>query len=222
MNISIAILTHNEGTDYLSNLCNYLVKYNPYEVVIVDDYSTDQNTIEFLNKFSNLGFKVVQHQLNSDFAQQKNFLTEQCTGEYILNLDADEFIEESLWSVLPSILMENSDIDVFALPRLNVVSNIKQEYIDKWGWWITDVPDTTISTESVYYWPAICWPDYQTRLYKNIPSIRWKHKVHETLSGHKTITKFPTDLFYAIRHIKQLDRQIKQNEKYEQMVRNNV
>ena len=52
MKISYAILTHNEG-EYINKLLTFLVdnKRKEDEIVIVDDNSTDEATIEVLEKF---------------------------------------------------------------------------------------------------------------------------------------------------------------------------
>ena len=52
MKISYAILTHNEGED-IDKLLTFLVenKREEDEIVIVDDNSTDEKTIEVLDKF---------------------------------------------------------------------------------------------------------------------------------------------------------------------------
>jgi GT2 family glycosyltransferase len=52
MKISYAILTHNEGEE-IDKLLNFLIenKRKEDEIVIVDDNSTDDKTIEVLEKF---------------------------------------------------------------------------------------------------------------------------------------------------------------------------
>ena len=52
MKISYAILTHNEG-QYIDTLLSFLTtnKRPEDEIVIVDDFSTDLETIEILKKF---------------------------------------------------------------------------------------------------------------------------------------------------------------------------
>ena len=59
------------------------------------------------------------------------------------------------------------------------------------------------------------WPDYQTRICKNIESIQWVGKVHERLEGWKTSSIFPAEFEdWALYHPKDIDRQVKQNSLY--------
>ena len=69
--ISYAITVHNEDTS-LSLLIERIYEYiRPIdEVVIVDDYSDNPNTVAILLKQK----KVYQHKLNRNYAAQKNYL----------------------------------------------------------------------------------------------------------------------------------------------------
>ena len=75
--ISFAITTHNEG-DYIQTLLNQLIPFcneTGDEIVVVDDYSTDEFTCSLLNAYASNGdIKLVQHSLNGDFSSHKNFL----------------------------------------------------------------------------------------------------------------------------------------------------
>ena len=52
------------------------------------------------------------------------------------------------------------------------------------------------------------------RIYANKPEIKWEGKVHERITGYKTISKFPDQKEFALWHVKQIDRQEKQNKFY--------
>lgn len=220
MKVSFAITTHNEG-QYITALTKSLEKYilhtpNPtdYEIVILDDFSDDPETKEILQ---NLHFDVqwmyVKRKLDNDFASQKNYLNSLCTGEYICQLDADEMISEDLFWLITMLpfLEENSSVEIFHLPRINTIEGLTQSHIKKWGWHITDLPNTK---------QAVMWPDYQARLYKNLPDIKWSGHVHERLIGHQTFAVLPEEERYAIQHYKKIDRQEKQNEFYNTIQKN--
>ncbi|MBC8390366.1 MAG: glycosyltransferase [Actinobacteria bacterium] len=81
MNISYAILTHNENTELeklLSILCTYK-EYND-EIIIVDDYSDKLETIKLLEK-QKKNITVYARHLENNFAKQKNFLNSCCNNE---------------------------------------------------------------------------------------------------------------------------------------------
>ena len=143
--------------------------------------------------------------LNKDFAQFKNNLTQHCTGDYIFQIDADEIPNEFLISYLPQIIeFESNDFDVCLVPRINTVEGITEEHIKKWGWHVNE-----------HGW--VNWPDFQMRIYRNSPEIKWEGKVHEKIVGFQTWTKFPEALEMSLNHPKQIDRQEKQNEFYEKL-----
>mgnify|MGYP003110461840 FL=1 len=89
MKISYAILTHNEG-EYIEKLLTFLVdNIRPEdEIVVVDDYSKDKKTVDTLTKFKD-NIQLYYREFDGD-ATQKNYLNTKCTGDYILQIDADE------------------------------------------------------------------------------------------------------------------------------------
>jgi hypothetical protein len=62
----------------------------------------------------------------------------------------------------------------------------------------------------------INWPDYQWRIWKNIPEIKWINKVHEKLEGFKTYALLPADTqAFCLYHPKTIQKQEKQNNYYD-------
>jgi glycosyltransferase involved in cell wall biosynthesis len=206
MTISYAILTHNEG-QYIETLLSFLTnnKRPQDEIVVVDDFSKDELTIQILDKYKSqitLDYRV----FDGDHTQ-KNYLNSLCTGDYILQLDADELISEDLINMLPTLLEDNTEIDLFIMPRINTVDGLTQEWAQKWGWHVDKKG-----------W--INFPDWQMRLYRNCNWIKWKGLLHSRIEGYKTYVSLPTDELFCIIHPKQLDRQIEQNNLYDKIEAN--
>ena len=197
--ISYAITTHNEG-EYIQTLLDQLFTTDN-EIVIVDDFSTDDDTRHILDRAQKLGATVKQHTLNNDFAQQKNYLTSLCTGEYILQIDADETLHSNLLLNLNELVTENT-VDLIFVPRVNIVNGLTEADIQKWHWHVNELG-----------W--VQFPDYQGRIYRNHPSIQWQGKVHEQITGAQMVAALPAEEEWALYHIKNIDRQRKQNEYYE-------
>jgi hypothetical protein len=65
-----------------------------------------------------------------------------------------------------------------------------------------------------YHLPIINWCDYQTRLYRNTPEIKWKNPVHEVITGHKQFTLLPETDELSLIHHKTIEKQRKQNNFY--------
>ena len=59
------------------------------------------------------------------------------------------------------------------------------------------------------------WPDYQWRIWKKKPEIKWRNKVHEVLDGYKTYSPLPAQEELALYHAKEIKKQEKQNKYYE-------
>ena len=203
MNISYSLLTYNE-TDSLSKLIDFLTEYKDEEdeIVILDDYSDNEDTKKLLDTTVSLyDIKFEQRHLLKDFASQKNHLRRMCTGDYIFNLDADELPKLHLVRNIKAIIEVNKDVDLFWIPRINTVDGLTQERAAYWGWRVNERG-----------W--VNFPDWQPRIHKNRPNIRWVKEVHEVMAGYNRFTQLPAQEEYCIMHHKDIKKQEKQNEFY--------
>jgi hypothetical protein len=196
--ISYAITACNEHAE-LERLLDHLDDWirDIDEVVIQLDTTATEEVKEVCYKYP--VFTLIEYPLNKDFASFKNNLKNYCTKDYIFQIDADENLSENLILSLPEILELNPEIELYAVPRINTVEGLTQEHINKWGWYVNENG-----------W--INYPDYQTRIFKNIPEIKWINKVHERLVGAKNGSHFPEG--YDLIHPKTIERQEKQNNYY--------
>jgi len=206
MKISYAITVCNEFLE-IQRLVPFLLENKRIRdeiVILYDQKNGDPEVLNYLLKFNKLpnvqtwrGFEFDGH-----FANWKNKLTEYCSGDYIFQIDADEMPNETLLENLPLILEQNPDNEVYLVPRVNTVEGLTQEHIQKWRWNINEKG-----------W--VNWPDYQWRIWKKKPEIKWKNKVHEVLEGYKTYAPLHDTELLALYHPKTIERQEKQNEYYE-------
>jgi glycosyltransferase involved in cell wall biosynthesis len=202
MKISYAIPVCNEWMQ-LEYLLNYLFKHKREQDEIViqcDKGNTTPSVYQVLEEYKDK-IKVIEFSLDGDFASFKNNLKDNCSGDYIFQIDADEYPEEYLMSTIEWLIKNNPGTDIFWVPRINTVKGLTQEHIDKWRWNVD--PNGRIN-----------FPDYQCRILKNVKRIKWKNKVHEVLTGHKTESHLPANDEFCIHHPKTIDRQEKQNELY--------
>ena len=208
MKISYAITVCNEIVE-IQRLVTFLLEYKRLEddiVILYDSKNGSEPVDEFLRaKSVNAEFMWHSGEFNGHFAEWKNKLTSVCSGDYIFQIDADEIPNEVLLSNLPGILESNPDNDVFLVPRVNTVTGLTQEHITKWGWLVDNAN-------------RVNWPDYQWRIWKNKPEIKWKNKVHEVLEGFNTYASLPAQEELALVHPKDIVRQEKQNEFYNSLV----
>ena len=206
MKISYAVTVCNEIVE-IQKLINFLVNNIRDEdeiVVLFDSTNGTKEVKKYLKVASASGkFTWFSYEFDSHFANMKNRLTEECNGDYIFQIDADEVPNKTLINHLPEVL-ELNDVEVLRVSRVNTVEGLTKEHINKWGWIVSD--DGKVN-----------WPDPQWRIYKNDPKIRWKNKVHEVLDGYTTKADLPYLEEWALYHPKTIDRQEKQNELYSRL-----
>ncbi len=112
--LSAVIITCNEEKDIAR--CLESVKWVD-EIVVVDDFSQDR-TVEICRRYTD---KIFQRKW-SGYGEQKNFAFQQCQGDWILSIDADEEaspgLKEEILKITIRYLAEN--IAGFYIPfRLN-------------------------------------------------------------------------------------------------------
>lgn len=204
MKISYAVTICNELKE-IQKLIPFLIeRKQPQDeiVVLVDTENGTAEVIEYLGTLES-EIHIVGDKFKGHFADWKNYLTSLCSGDYIFQIDADEIPDESLMENIHAIL-ELNNVDVILVPRVNKVIGITEEHIRKWNWNVNE-----------HGW--VNWPDPQWRIYKNVDYIKWENKVHEKLVGYKTISNLPIDVSFSLHHIKDIERQEKQNEYYEKL-----
>ena len=202
--ISFAITACNEHVE-LERLLDQLNEHiRPEDEILVQLDTTATAEVKAVAEKYNVGTKYDYHRiffgLNNDFASFKNNLKEHCTKDYIFQIDADEYLSDQLIENIHQILELNPDIELYSIPRVNTVEGLTQEHIQKWRW--------NVDSDG---W--VNYPDYQTRLLKNIPEIKWVQRVHERLVGAKMSITLPGG--YDIIHPKTIERQERQNNFYD-------
>ena len=204
MKISYAIPVCNEFIE-IQRLLTFLISNKRPEdeiVVLYDSVNGDKQVETYLRKMNveKTYFRWHPYAFDGHFANMKNYLTGLCTGDYIYQIDADEMVDEHILKLLPQVL-ESNDVEVLRVPRINTVEGLTQEHINKWGWHVNEQG-----------W--VNFPDYQWRIYKRTPEIKWKNKVHEVLEGYKTHAILPLEMEFSLNHHKDIERQEKQNSYY--------
>ena len=215
MKISYAIPVCNEHIE-LKKLLSFLVKHideNDEIVVQCDQGNTTPEVYQVLelyklgnahrNEYS-ADIKIIEFPLKGDFASFKNNLKENCTKDWIFQIDADELPHESLITNLKELLKLNTTTEMLMVPRVNTVEGITQEHINKWRWNVNEKG-----------W--VNWPDYQTRIIQNSPKIKWQNKVHEQIVGISTQGALPMEEEWCLYHSKNIIKQEIQNKLYESL-----
>ncbi len=164
LKLSVAIIVQNEE----KNLPRWLkaVASVADEVVAVDSGSSDR-TVELLER---AGARVY-HRAWTGYADQRNFLAEQCGGDWILMLDADEVINEQCEAVLRRFK---------ANPEPEEAAFLLPSRVWFFGRWLR--------------WGGF-YPEWNLRLYRR-GAARWaRQEVHERLEVEGQMGRLPTCLY---------------------------
>jgi hypothetical protein len=208
MKISYAVTVKDEFLEIQTLLQKLITLKKPQdEIIVMWDSKNGSKSVEtYLRKMNveKTYFVWYPYEFDGHFANLKNKLTELCSGDYIFQIDADEYPSDPLMDNLHVILEEN-DVDVILVPRVNTVEGLTQDHIQKWGWRVDENG-----------W--VNFPDPQWRIYKNNGVVRWENKVHEKLVGYETISNLPWIEEFSLYHPKGIERQEKQNEYYDTLV----
>jgi glycosyltransferase involved in cell wall biosynthesis len=151
------------------------------EILVVDSGSIDRTT-ELASK---LGARLVESPWPG-YAAQKNFAAEQARHDWILSIDADEALSESLEGEIWNLKKKGPSYDAYTMPRL-------AQYLGRWilhsGW----------------------YPDRKVRLYHRAKA-RWiGNFVHESVEVDGRIGHLDSNLLHFTcdslsEHLKTMDR----------------
>jgi glycosyltransferase involved in cell wall biosynthesis len=152
------------------------------EILIVDSGSTDR-TVELAN---NLGARVIEGVWRG-YAAQKNWAAEQATNDWILSLDADEALSESLEAEILALKKKDADgADGYTMPRI-------ANYLGRWilhsGW----------------------YPDLKVRLYHRAKAKWVGDFVHESVVVNGRLGRLDGNILHftcesLAEHVKTMDR----------------
>lgn len=214
MVISYCITAKDEASE-LERLLSHLKKHirETDEVIIQLDINHTPEVLEVCNLYTGFNHEQDLHNtiknsqfyvfaLDNNFAQFKNQLSRFATGDYIFQIDADEYPDSIFIHNLEPLLEQNPNVDLFLVPRVNTVEGLTAEHVKKWGWNLNEKN-----------W--VNYPDYQTRIYKKSSEIKWEGKVHERIKGVKNYAYLPAEEHWSLYHPKDIVRQEKQNKFYE-------
>jgi GT2 family glycosyltransferase len=110
--VSVIILNYNTFSltcDCINSLINFTGGIS-YEIILVDNASTECDPVIFLDKFP--GLKLIRSAKNVGFAKGNNLGIEQASGDYILLLNSDTFLKEDSISKAVQCLKMHKEVGV--------------------------------------------------------------------------------------------------------------
>lgn len=162
--LSLIIITKNE--EAAIERCLRSVAAIADEIVVVDSGSTDR-TVEIAR---GLGAKVLQPEGWPGYGPQKQRALAAASGDWVLSLDADEWVEGDLVREIDKVLNDDAALSSYRMPRRNRFCG---EIVRHGGW----------------------WPDYVLRLFRRTHGRFSDDPVHERVvaDGEIGTLKFPIE-----------------------------
>lgn len=142
MRTTIVITSHNYG-QYIdrcvrSCLNQRLVTQEP-EIIVVDDHSSD-DTVERLQKFRQFSnFSLIHTEQNVGVAEAANMGIRQATSEFVVRVDADDYVSERFVYFLSEYLKANKE-----------AFGVACDYI------LVDENERSLERRSAIDWPIAC------------------------------------------------------------------
>lgn len=161
--LSVALITRNEATNL--EACLRSVAWAD-EIVVVDHGSSD-GTPELAAR---LGARLTRTPDWPGFGAQKNRAVETCSGDWILSLDADERVSNSLRAEIEAALAA-PQFDVYEMPRRSTYCG---RFIRHGGW----------------------SPDYCARLFRRGTAKFSASRVHERLLSERPVGRLSQPLVH--------------------------
>lgn len=109
--------------------------YNNVEIIFVNDCTPDDSIIklnEVLQRFPNRikDVVIINHDSNKGLAQSRNTGVKKASGEYVMHLDSDDYLEpDTIEKCVNTIIGENADAVIFGFRHIfknyNIVEHIE-------------------------------------------------------------------------------------------------
>ncbi len=93
---SVIVCCYNDGrylARALTSLCHQTLPAEQFEVILVNDGSSDETGRVALSFSDKLNLKYLKHDVNKGLAASCNAGIEHATGDYVIRLDADDSVE---------------------------------------------------------------------------------------------------------------------------------
>ncbi len=114
--VSVIITAYNYGRYIeraLRSCMDQSIQKNQYEIIIVNDCSTD-NTVAILDNYQN-DARIYHLEKNVGLSAARNFGVRKAKGQYVVFLDADDYLHKETIQVQKLFLEENHSFNAVAI-----------------------------------------------------------------------------------------------------------
>ena len=189
--ISVVITNYNYGKYIrrcLRSILNQELDHSRYEIIVVDDHSTD-DSLEAVETFKGAGeIKIVANKRNLGVGASSRVGVDHSRGKYFVRVDADDYVQPAFLQMLYSFLR-------FCPQYVGVSCD----------YFITDNDERVLSIESFKENGLACGLMLRTSYLERIGSYNKKKKVFEDRDLFERIEKakiyhLPVPLYNYVKH----------------------
>lgn len=123
--ISIIITTWNSEETIINAIESAInQEYEDLEIIIIDDGSvdnTEKKVTEFIKKYENIKYYKKE---NTGVSDTRNFGIRKATGDYILFLDDDDYLEKDLLKRLKPYILKGNSLVKYKLRKIDEKGNL--------------------------------------------------------------------------------------------------
>ena len=123
--ISFIVPVYNTSSDYMKQCFDSILKLDActFELLIVNDGSTNKDTLKVLDKYNENSNVRVINKINGGVSSSRNVGIDNATGDYIAFVDSDDYIETDNFTDIVKMVRANSDIVFFVFTHNDIDDN---------------------------------------------------------------------------------------------------
>ena len=200
MNTDFILHGCNDYEDLLV-LINTVKKFketNDTIIVILDSLNTNDKIIDMVKSF---GIEPTFY-AHDNWQKKWEFEKTLWQGDLVVNLDADEIPPYLLFKVFRQPFINDPNLEVLAIPRINLYINVTPEKVA--NMYVGNRPqDFIMQNINALGWSN--WPDYQIRIHRPLKHLVWGITTHSGICNYNTLAQLPADPAIALAHAKTIE-----------------
>ena len=208
--VSVIVCVHNHDKwigHCLNSLAKQKTKNLKYEVIVYDDASKD-NTNQVLKKFKSKNFKILRNKKNLGLPTTLNKAIKKATGQFIVRVDSDDFVNKSFLNNLKYFLDTRKSFKAVACDYYEV--NNKNKILKK-----IDSTKKQIACGILFDKSAM----YKVGLYNPKFKMREGHEFRTRFLKKFKIGRLKRPLYYYRQHNKNRTKERKLLKKFDKMLK---
>jgi glycosyltransferase involved in cell wall biosynthesis len=149
-NIAIVVPVYNTKPKYLCECFSSILRQSvkPKQILIIDDSSTNTDTICYLSSFADFAsnnIRLIHNERNRGLGVTMNYGLESCETDFVLKIDSDDIPHQKLVESYATFIETNSNVDVLGCQCQNFgmtdfVTNhpikVTRDYAIKHTWFV--------------------------------------------------------------------------------------